>query len=76
MTATIRSHGPWVAIGTLGAIALAIVSIERGEDVNALWIVVAAVADLSDRLPLLQPVHRQERHAARPGAADAGRAPQ
>src|SRR3954453_3659479 len=40
----IKEHGPWVAIGTLGAVALAIVSIERGEDVNALWIVVAAVA--------------------------------
>ena len=40
----IRQHGPWFALGTLGAIALAIVSIERGEDVNALWIVVAAVA--------------------------------
>src|SRR3954454_1592334 len=40
----VTRHGPWVVIGTLGAVALAIVSIERGEDVNALWIVVAAVA--------------------------------
>jgi carbon starvation protein len=41
---TIKGHGPWVAVGMLGAIALAVVSIERGENVNALWIVVAAVA--------------------------------
>src|SRR4051812_38530235 len=44
MTATIRSHGPWVLIGTLGAVALAIVATSRGEHINALWIVVAAIA--------------------------------
>src|SRR4051812_21571480 len=44
MTATIRSHGPWVLIGTLGAVALAVVATNRGEHINALWIVVAAIA--------------------------------
>ena len=44
MTATIRSHGPWVLIGTLGAVALAIVATNRGEHINALWVVVAAIA--------------------------------
>jgi carbon starvation protein len=40
---TIQKHGPWALVGALGAAALAIVATERGEAVNALWIVVAAV---------------------------------
>ncbi|MGG5821478.1 carbon starvation CstA family protein [Falsiroseomonas sp. HW251] len=40
----IMSHLPWIALGILGAVALGIVATERGEPVNALWIVVAAVA--------------------------------
>src|SRR3954464_6600878 len=44
MTAVARSHGPWLLIGILGAVALGIVASERGEHVNALWIVVGAVA--------------------------------
>src|SRR5690349_5416153 len=44
MTNTLRSHGPWVLVGILGAIALAIIATARGEHVNALWIVVAAIA--------------------------------
>ncbi|WGF88642.1 carbon starvation CstA family protein [Marinivivus vitaminiproducens] len=43
MTA-IKQHGPWALLAIVGALALAIVSIERGETVNALWIVVAAVS--------------------------------
>ncbi|MEA1832935.1 carbon starvation CstA family protein [Methylobacterium durans] len=39
----IAKHGPWALIGALGAAALAIVATERGESVNALWIVVAAI---------------------------------
>lgn len=42
MTA-LQKHGPWALVGALGAAALAIVATERGEAVNALWIVVAAV---------------------------------
>ncbi|MGC5777328.1 carbon starvation CstA family protein [Methylobacterium sp. NFXW15] len=42
MTA-IQKHGPWALVGALGAAALSIVATERGEAVNALWIVVAAV---------------------------------
>ena len=38
------SHLPWMALGLLGAFALGYVATERGEPVNALWIVVAAVA--------------------------------
>ena len=44
MANTLRSHGPWVLVGILGAIALATVATARGEHVNALWIVVAAIA--------------------------------
>jgi carbon starvation protein len=39
----IAKHGPWALVGALGAAALAIVATTRGETVNALWIVVAAV---------------------------------
>src|SRR4051795_3146452 len=44
MATTLRTHGPWVLVGILGTIALAIIATARGEHVNALWIVVAAVA--------------------------------
>jgi len=37
-------HLPWAALGLIGAFALAYVATQRGEPVNALWIVVAAVA--------------------------------
>ncbi|GEP06659.1 carbon starvation CstA family protein [Methylobacterium oxalidis] len=39
----ITKHGPWALVGALGAAALAVVAIERGESVNALWIVVASI---------------------------------
>lgn len=44
MASAVRSHLVWVLIGILGALALALIAVERGEHVNALWIVVAAVA--------------------------------
>jgi carbon starvation protein len=37
-------HLPWIIIAILGAVALSVVAISRGEAVNALWIVVAAVS--------------------------------
>ena len=36
MTATLRSHGPWVLVGILGAFAFAIIATARGEQINAL----------------------------------------
>ncbi|GLK81181.1 carbon starvation CstA family protein [Methylopila turkensis] len=42
MTAA-RSHLPWIALGLIGAFALATVALHRGESIGALWIVVAAV---------------------------------
>lgn len=44
MAALFRSHLPWGAVGILGAVALAIVALERGEHVNALWMVVASIS--------------------------------
>lgn len=44
MVGAVRSHLVWVHIRILGVFALALVAVERGEHVNALWIVVAAVA--------------------------------
>ncbi|MBH1998725.1 MAG: carbon starvation protein A [Sphingomonadaceae bacterium] len=37
-------HLPWMVIAIVGAIALSVVAVSRGEAVNALWIVVAAVS--------------------------------
>ena len=39
----VQKHGPWALVGALGAAALAIVATQRGETINALWVVVAAV---------------------------------
>ncbi|HEY0621619.1 carbon starvation CstA family protein [Sphingomonas sp.] len=37
-------HLPWIALAAVGAVALAVIGIARGETVNALWIVAAAVS--------------------------------
>lgn len=37
-------HLPWVLLAVLGACALGVVALRRGEAINALWIVVASVA--------------------------------
>ncbi|CAO3420440.1 carbon starvation CstA family protein [Azospirillum endophyticum] len=39
----IVSHAPWLVIAVLGAFALGTVALARGETINALWLVVAAV---------------------------------
>ncbi|WP_434571699.1 carbon starvation protein A [Pseudomonas sp. Z1-14] len=37
-------HLPWLLLAVVGACALGVVALRRGEPINALWIVVAAVA--------------------------------
>ena len=37
-------HLPWVVLAIVGACALGVLALRRGETINALWIVVAAVA--------------------------------
>ncbi|WP_313808249.1 carbon starvation CstA family protein [Sphingobium sp.] len=37
-------HIPWILIALAGAVALSVVAVSRGEAVNALWIVVAALS--------------------------------
>ncbi|MCG6575254.1 carbon starvation protein CstA, partial [Pseudomonas sp. AF32] len=37
-------HIPWLLLAVVGACALGVVALRRGEAINALWIVVAAVA--------------------------------
>ena len=37
-------HIPWILIAIIGAAALSVVALSRGEAVNALWIVVAAIS--------------------------------
>jgi hypothetical protein len=44
MTGAVRSHLIWTLVGFVGAFALAAAALQRGEHVNALWIVVASIA--------------------------------
>lgn len=41
---SVARHLPWAVLAVLGACALGVVALRRGEAINALWIVVAAVA--------------------------------
>jgi len=41
---SLARHLPWLALAVIGAWALGVVALRRGESVNALWIVVASVA--------------------------------
>nr|MBO2512277.1 carbon starvation protein A [Gammaproteobacteria bacterium] len=41
---SVLRHLPWVVVAVIGAFALGVVALRRGEAINALWIVVAAVA--------------------------------
>ena len=41
--AVLQKHAIWFLVGVLGAVALGLVATARGEPVNALWIVIAAV---------------------------------
>ncbi len=38
----VMGHLPWVLLGVVGAFALSVVATQRGEHINALWIIVAA----------------------------------
>ncbi|MBK5551128.1 hypothetical protein JFU49_12750, partial [Pseudomonas sp. TH03] len=37
-------HLAWFVVAVIGAFALSVVALRRGEAINALWIVVAAIA--------------------------------
>lgn len=41
---SVARHLPWAVLAVIGASALGVVALRRGEAINALWIVVAAVA--------------------------------
>ncbi|WP_339530320.1 carbon starvation CstA family protein [Pseudomonas mucidolens] len=41
---SLARHLPWLVLAIVGACALGVVALRRGEAINALWIVVAAVA--------------------------------
>jgi carbon starvation protein len=43
-SAPIMKHLPWIALAIVGALALSVVAVSRGEPINALWIVIAAVS--------------------------------
>ncbi|SFI53727.1 carbon starvation CstA family protein [Caulobacter sp. UNC279MFTsu5.1] len=44
MTKLLRSHAPWMALALVGALALGVLATARGEHVNALWVVAAALS--------------------------------
>ena len=44
MNTALARHAPWCLVGLAGAAALATVATSRGEPVNALWVVVAAIS--------------------------------
>ena len=44
MNTTLARHAPWCLLGVVGAGALATIATARGEAVNALWVVVAAIS--------------------------------
>ncbi len=50
----------WTVLSVMGAFALGYIALNRGEQINALWIVVASVCIYSDRLPFLWAVYRQK----------------
>lgn len=39
----VRRHGPWALLAAVGAASLAVLATARGENVNALWILTAAI---------------------------------
>lgn len=39
----VRKHGPWAVLAMLGAASLGVLATARGESVNALWILTAAI---------------------------------
>ncbi|SLM63573.1 MULTISPECIES: carbon starvation CstA family protein [Dickeya] len=41
---TIKSMSAWIAVAIAGAVAFAMLALSRGEHVNAVWLVIAAVA--------------------------------
>lgn len=43
MSSIVKNAG-WLALSVLGAVALGMIALSRGESINALWIVIAAVA--------------------------------
>ncbi len=47
----------WFAVALIGAVAFAMLALNRGEHVNALWLVVAAVACYSIAYRFYSPVY-------------------
>ena len=41
---TLASRLGWVAVAVIGAVSLGMVALERGENINAIWLVAAAIA--------------------------------
>ena len=50
----------WTVVALLGALALATIAVHRGEQINALWLVAAAVCTYALGIPLLQRIYSSE----------------
>ena len=44
----------WLAVGAFGQVAIVVLALSRGEQISALWIVVAGHVHLRDQLSVLQ----------------------
>ena len=66
----------WVAVAVLGAVALGVVALSRGESINAVWLVIAAVCTYLIAFRVYGLFIAEKVHAGRSDAADAGGAPQ
>ena len=66
----------WASIAVVGAIALGVVALSRGEPINAVWLVAAAVCTYLIAFRYYSSFYRQPRLEARRQPPYAGRSPQ
>jgi len=67
----IRAKLAWTAVALLGAISLGIVALSRGETINAVWLVLAAICSYLLAYRFYALFYRQPRSAPRSAAPDA-----
>ncbi len=72
----LREKVIWTAVAVMGAVALGIVALTRGEPVNAAWLVTAAVCIYFIAYRFYALVHRPDRARRRSEARHAGLPPQ
>ena len=72
MSNTVEKLG-WLVLAVIGAVALGTVALNRGETVNAVWLVIAAVCTYLVAYRFYSLFIAEQVLRRRPGAHDAGR---